>query len=59
MLAGEGTPHIGNVKDTCDDQGLIEVTWGLRTNAAARNKAAKVDITTSAQRFSVTPTTGT
>ena len=37
---------------------LIEATGGTRTNAAARNKAAKVDITSCAQHFSATPTTG-
>jgi len=46
------------VTDTSDDQGLIEVTGGTRTNAAARNKATKVDITSFAQHFSAIPTTG-
>jgi hypothetical protein len=46
------------VTDTSDDQGLIEVTGGTQTNAAARNKAAKVDITSFAQHFSAIPTTG-
>jgi hypothetical protein len=55
-LAGAGTPYIGNLDDTCDDQRLIELTWGLKTDAAARNKAAKVDITNFAQHFSATLT---
>jgi hypothetical protein len=58
LKAGAGRPQIGNVTDTSDDQGLIEVTGGTRTNAAARNKAAKVDITSFAQHFLATPTTG-